>query len=500
MAFNPAAFVTPYTAVGASSKGAGAAFANVMQNARQQDISKGYLGLQTRQQDFNEKKYANEEIDAAHKALLGAIAGGDPDAVEAAANNMRAVGSRYGLTIDEIRSDRAQANVAGAAPEAGKALAEVERDEEPAPPPDTAQKDTTAEQEAFFGAKAKGGSQRIKPPAAAVPTIDADEEASNARINAALAADQPSPFTGMRPPGGTLPRAASVAEPAGASEAPLRGYTIRGPDGKPIYSVSPKDVVTGQRERVSAIFDGIRSQLGDQTDAAGLNEAERIAHGLVGVLTPQQAALKGLEHFEQSQLNRNKLEVVEQNRRPRWGGGGMGSMSGLMGKNEDRAESTDKYGDNIEQALQHRGIPASEQALSQAEGALLSGDPALQKDALKIILKARSGLTVSESERRSYSMVDGALPAISNAIAQWTGEPLDEKTIQSYLAIVRNMHVANENTAKGIIAYEQRKYEAQNRRKVPDAVLKERSRSLDPNAAPGAPEGTPPKKSAKKLY
>ncbi len=129
MAINPMAFVTPYTAVGTSRIGAGQGFANVINNARNTKVQEGYLANTQRRQSVDEQRYNNQEVDKAHQSLLSAIASGDQDAVEAAANNLRAVGSRYGVTIDEVRSDRAQANIAGQTGKANKALSAAEAPE-----------------------------------------------------------------------------------------------------------------------------------------------------------------------------------------------------------------------------------------------------------------------------------------------------------------------------------------------------------------------------------
>lgn len=500
--FNPMSFVTPYTAVGSGHRGGGASFANSINQAKQQKVSEGYLANTQHQTEQNDKRFGQKEVDQARERLDSSLLSGNQDAVELAANNLRAVASRYGFSLSETRSD-AQLK-SGVSTAVGKQEAEVGTEANP------------FDVDAYDAAQAKAK----EPTNGSSDKVNAE---ADARIDAELAKEQPNPFTGgvpggslpaasgktaaasvspVRTPGGSLP-AASAAEPPGASEAPLRGYTLLGADGKPLYSVAPKDIEGRQRQRVGDVFEGLASKTQDANELQWLSQAKAEAEKLVGVMPLDEAVKTGLAHYVGQMNGRDKLAMVEANHK-RFGGGG--GTPGLIGKNDDRAESTDKYGDNIEMALQHRGIPASEQALSQAEGALLSGDPALQKDALKIILKARSGLTVSEAERRSYSMVDGALPALSNAISQWTGEPLDEQTVRSYLSIVQNMRRANEKTQRDIIDYERRKYEAQNRRKVADPVLKERSESLDPSRpSPSVgenierPKAGIPKKSVKDL-
>lgn len=547
--FNPMQFVTPYTAIGQGHIGAGAAMANAASQMRQNKVSEGYLANTQHQTAESDKRYGQHEFDQARAQLDAAMESGNSDAAEAALNNLRIVGQRYGISVTETRSDAQLTS--GVKTDVG--------DQEAAPPGESAAEATAPEaepdysrsaQEQFFRNKVKAQRGARQPAAMSPPTGSAgarlaaqQDMRSNDNIDRALATGGELPsldetvqrigqrrgFTdpegraatfdandadvaaqvqreksnpgfydtveasrlrrastgqqlapAMRPPGGVLPRPASAAEPAGTSEAPLRGYTINGPDGKPLYSVAPKDVAMRQRQRVSDVFGSLSDKTTDPEEQALIAQGQAAAEKLVGVVPIDKAVAEGLQLYTQAMQRRNALAIVDANHKPRFGGSGM--PSGLMGKNDDKAESIDKYGDNIEMALQHRGIPAAEESLAQAEGALMSGDPALQKDALKIILKARSGLTVSEAERRSYSMVDGALPAIGNAIAQWTGEPLSPQTVQSYLAIVRNMRQANATVSRQIVAYEQHKYEAQNRRKVNEKTLRERSQALDPNA------------------
>lgn len=595
--FNPMSFVTPYTAVGTSRSGAGQSFANSINQGKAQKVSEGYLANAQRQQQQSEQRYGQKEMDSARERLDGALMSGNQDAVELAANNLRAIAGRYGFSLAETRSDAQlksgvstavgkqeadpsaftglkpgeQADLSqddfenqliagsGRGPsryeEDGKTTAEFKgmlpqsADDEPVDmgdvdspefkaaaaaevprtpggslpqsvPPETTQL-SPAQEKAFRAWTRQNGISDVDDPRAkydyrgfwletkGAPHRRGDHFPDTYKQHGHETFSEESRYsTGrgdggtwrgdtfvppIRTPGGSLP-ASPVAEPPGTSEAPLRGYTINGPDGKPIYSVAPKDILGRQQQRVGDVFSALASKTQDAQELQWLDQAKAETEKLVGIMPLDEAVKTGLAHYIGQMNSRDKLAMVEANHKPRGGGGGGG---GLMGRNDDRAESTDKYGDNIEGALQHRGIPAAEQALSQAEGALLSGDPALQKDALKIILKARSGLTVSEAERRSYSMVDGALPALSNAISQWTGEPLDEQTVQSYLAIIRNMRRANEQTTQSIVNYERHKYEAQNRNKVREPVLRERSRSLDPNAVPAAPE--PGKKSVKDL-
>lgn len=445
--FNPMSFVTPYTAVGTGHRGGGEGFANSMNQARQQKVSEGYLQNAQRQTDFSQKKYGEDEIDKAHQALLGAVASGDQDKIEAAANNMRVVGARYGVTIDEIRSDRAEANVAGQTSTAKKAIAEVGSEENPLDL-DAYERDQAALKDQSRQAKGK-----YKP---------GESEAADSRIDAELQADRKAQaFTGgvrtpggslpaqagltatssemaPRTPGGSLPQPASAAEPAGASEAPLRGYTLRGPDGKTLYQVSPQDVIKGQRERVGGVFDNLPAE---ELDAGAVKEAKSIAMGLVGVLTPQQAVAKGLEHLEKGQQRRGALQAVEANHRPRFGGGGTGpaadwatgKQGAAMNQFSDEMDATSKI---IMDKYKLPALNAADQQVRSAAAGLDHADnPASQKLAIKQIIKSMSGAVVTDTESRYYEQAAGIKASLENILAQWTGDEMSPQ----YVGAVKNV-------------------------------------------------------------
>lgn len=211
--------------------------------------------------------------------------------------------------------------------------------------------------------------------------------------------------------------------------------------------------------------------------AAAAQRAQAIAGKLIQVdgLAPKDAIKMGMDYLQAEATRITNLERTKLGSRPRGVGG---PASGILGPKDDRAESIDKYGDNIESAIQHAGIPASNEKLTAAENALMSDDPALQKDALKLLLQARSGLTVSEGERRSYSGVDGLLPLAQNTLLGWAGKPMTSVTRKSLLNIIRNMRQVNAQTVERITAREKRRYLAQNKDKVAEDRLKERAAAL----------------------
>lgn len=478
--FNPASFVTPYTALSVGN--AGKDFMDARAQAQQSAVAQGYLKNAQRQQQVGEERYGQQELDKARGQLDQAMLSGNSDMADAALNNLKTIASRYGLSIAETRSNAAL---------------------------DTGVSDKLGQQKAVpsYGSGTKEDPYDADSPAfkASAGVIDdgSDENtnaAADERINQALVAERAAPFTGMRMPGGSLPPTAAQGAPAspirtpggslpapetaGVGEAPLRGYTLLGKDGKPMYTVAPRDVEMRQRKRVEDVFSALAEKTQDPQELQWLQQAQAMSGKLVGTMPLDDAVKEGLQMFTGRVQGLQKLAIVAANKK---GVGGPGVPSGLMGKNDDRAESVEKYADDIEGALQHAGIPKADEMLGQAEGALRSGDPALQKDALKLILQARSGLTVTEAERRSYNQVDGAISGIQATLAQWTGSALPEGQVRALMAIVQNMRQANGATKQSLIDHYRKVYEAQNRRKVADEVLRERSQALDPNAAPAGP-------------
>lgn len=476
--------MTPYTALSVGN--AGKDFMDSLAQARASGVSEGYLKNAQRQQAVGEERYGQQELDKARSQLDQAMLSGNSDMADAALNNLKTIASRYGLSIAETRSSAALDT--GVTDKFGQQKAEPSYG--------------SGTKEDPFDADSPG----FKASAGAIDngSDDRTNEEADQRINQALVAERAAPFTGMRPPGGSLPPVAAQGSPApirtpggslpapetaGVGEAPLRGYTLLGKDGKPMYTVAPRDVEMSQRKRVEDVFSALAEKTDDPQEKQWLSQAQAMAGKLVGTMPLDDAVKEGLQMFTGRVQGLQKLAIVQANKK---GLGGPGVPSGLMGKNDDRAESVEKYADDIEGALQHAGIPKAEEMLGQAEGALRSGDPALQKDALKLILQARSGLTVTEAERRSYNQVDGALSGLQATLAQWTGAPLPEGQVRALMAIVQNMRQANGATRQSLIDHYRKVYEAQNRRKVADDVLRERSQALDPNAPPTGPGGKTP--------
>lgn len=254
--------------------------------------------------------------------------------------------------------------------------------------------------------------------------------------------------------------------------------TVISKGGKQLYES------TGPSGRWSPMVAGVfEPYIGHENPqiAAAAKSASQLAQKLIQVddVPPKEAIKIASDQMMKDAGLTTGLERTKLGTRRSFSGSG-GSMAGLLGKNDDRAQPVDTYEDNIRADLIAAGIPKSMENAGIAESALMSGDPALQKDGLKALLLARSGLTVSEGERRSYSGLDGGLSLAKDSLAKWTGQPLSEGTIKALLSVVRNIRQVNQQTAKKISDRAERMYRAQNRDKVAPDRLDERANTLKP--------------------
>ena len=299
---------------------------------------------------------------------------------------------------------------------------------------------------------------------------------------------QRSAFTGnmapsIRPPGGSLP-ASPIAEPPGASEAPLRGYTLNGPDGKPIYSVAPKDVLTNQQKRAMGVFEGLASKTKDPQELQWLDQARAETEKLVGVMPLEEAVKTGLAHYIGQMNSRDKMAMVEANHKRFGGGGGGGAM---LGKGSDAAESVQIYDDNA--THQTEKIQEEDRQYGAIEDAINSGDPSVQRDAINQLLKIRSGSAVTAAEDARISRINGLMPQLSSMFGQWTGGQMSPEMVNTIRQIVTMKRAANSAKIERIYKHQADLYTVQNKRKVKDpTVVEERAKVLEEGGKPiGAP-------------
>lgn len=531
--FNPMSFVTPYTAVGTSRIGSGAAMANAANAARNTKVQEGYLANTQKRTDLEEQHYGEQAMDQARAQLEAALEFGNPDRTEAALNNLRVIAQRYGYPVTEVRGTaqldngvadamsetRAVTGASGSGTEedpfdvdSPEFQAEAEAETKPSGSATYSEEDIANHLRSVGGLKALSTG-----PASADP----NEAGANARIDAQLA---PSPFTGQVPGGSlpspfggniplsalkpvpmpdrpmtadpslpraipmpeafsvdpSLPRAVPmpVIEPGGSGalkkfgiggggsgsrpeaaprvpggslpiappqpstgQPALQGFSILGKDGKPLYTVAPKDIENRQRSRATGVFQGLREKTRDPNEQQWLDEAEAIAGRLVGVVSLDEAVKAGLAHFTNRVNGANKMAVVEANRKPRYGGGGGAPSTGGYATGREgqaqRALTDDAWAavNNTMANFDIKGLNKTDNGLANAQAGLTSSNPASQRGAIRNILKAMSGLTVNAKEEAGYAQLAGLAEQARNMLAQLTGDDMSPE----YIAAVKQM-------------------------------------------------------------
>ncbi len=445
--FNPMSFVTPYTAVGTSRIGAGQGFANVINQARNAKVQEGYLQNTQRRTDIDEQHYGQQEMDKARQQLDAAMLSGNTDMANAALNNLKAIGERYGFTIAETRSDAALDT--GVTDKVGEQKALTPGSAGKLRPDEVGSEEKPLDVDAYDAAQVTDGSS------------DKVNSEADARIDAELA-QEPSPFTGgVRTPGGSLPAQAALVAAvtsaessplrtpggslptpvtAGAREAPLRGYTLIGKDGKPLYTVAPKDVESRQRARVGEVFAGLASKSTDPKEKQWIAEAQAAATNAVGTMPLDEAVQLGLKLFMQRVQGAQSLAITEANHKPRWGGGGGAPAGGYATGKEGQARRamTDDAWTAIQNTMGNfdiKGLNKTDNGLVNAQAGLNSTNPASQRGAIRNILKAMSGLTVNAKEEAGYAQLAGLAEQARNMLAQLTGDEMSPE----YIAAVKQM-------------------------------------------------------------
>jgi len=450
--FNPLSLVTPYTAV--STANPGAAFGNALSQARQSKVSEGYLQNTQHQTAEADKRYGQQEVDKARAQLDAAMELGNSDVVESALNNLRAVGARYGITVNETRSDAKLTSGVKTPLGAQKAA------------PDTSAftglmpgEDADKSQEAFEkglidesestpkptryesgGKTTPEALAAIRPPGGSLPqTVDMGD-VDSPEFRAAAAAESGAPV-----PGGSLPQAKPEAPSDG--ETPLQGYSLNGPDGKPLYSVAPRDVVIRQRQRVTNVFDGLASKTDDPQEKALIAQAQATAERLVGVRPIDDAVKEGLLLYTQGMQRMNVLKGIDLNHKGRalGAGGAPATMtSGVVGGKE--GQLLGQLSDDELQLIQHfkanSRFPAMEEADRGARAALNSlnsANPASQFFAIRQLIQSMSGKTVGAKEEGFYARMSGLADEIANRFNMAAGEEMTPEYRSKVQALLQEM-------------------------------------------------------------
>lgn len=523
MPINPMQFVTQVRPSRApSGLELGKFIADQRSDAARQKTSSGYLALQTRQQDFSEQKYGQAELDKALARLDDARLMGNADEVSAAEDQLRLIAQRNGYGISASVST-------GPATE----RASVSKDELPATPGDAeASKADVLDADSPEFKAAAAAELAGKPPT---------EVESNARINAELSKQKglepdaaafeadliagsgqlperteqggqttdamkmllakqfgqvplPKNLGDFRSPGQPTeslsagPQAGGFTMPGRIPPPrPLSSLTITDAKGRELYRATgdAKSVAERQRLRAQSVFAELSKKAGDDTERQLIAQAGDTASGLIGTMPLEKAVKVGLDMYQDAMQRKNALSVVEANRKPRGGGGGGGG--GLLGKTQDIAESIRVYSQPT--ATRAQKIVNESDQYANMESGLMSGDPALQRNAINELYKIRAGTAVSAAEDARVGGIVSALDKMQNKVRQWTGGPISPEMLNAMLEITRMKQRINRDRVQTMFDQAADEWEAQNEGKIKDPeVFKRRAGTIRKGARSVAAE------------
>jgi hypothetical protein len=210
-------------------------------------------------------------------------------------------------------------------------------------------------------------------------------------------------------------------------------------------------------------------------DAA--KRAQALAGQLVATdgISPKDAIQFAFQRYETEVQGMNNLERTLIGSRPKFGSGVGGGFK-AMGKREDSAESIKTY--ISEGRSQLTKLTDSDRLLAQAEALANSSDPALQRNAIDLLVQSRSGATVAVSERARYDQMDGVLAQAKNYASRWTGGQLDPSYINKIKQVIATQRSINSTTREEIAADLEEAYAAQNEGKVDQPILERRKKAL----------------------
>ncbi len=299
---------------------------------------------------------------------------------------------------------------------------------------------------------------------------------------------------------GQLPKVATAPQAPDAQPPPrLPGQllpTVVSKGGKQLYES------TGPSGRWAPMVSGVFQSFTQHENpemAAAAKRAQSMASSLISVdgIAPKEAIKSGMDYL-QGEANRiSQTERTKIGSRPRLGGGG-GGVPGkfqALGPKEDRAESIKGY------ITESRGavgkLNESDRLLAQAEALANSNDPALQRNAIDVLVQSRSGATVSDRERARYDQLDGVLSQAQNYVARWSGGPLDPQYVNKIKMVIAEQRRINASTREEVAADLEEAYAAQNEGKVDQPILERRRKALgktirrDTSSEGAAPSGDP---------
>lgn len=454
MPINPAQFITPVRQSRATSGlELGQFIAGQRNDAERRKTSAGYLALQTRQQDFSEKKHGQAELDRALAQLDDARLIGNADAVSAAEDNLRLIAQRNGYGISAAEST-------------GPAIeqASVPKDELPATPGDAETGVLDADSPEF---KAAAEAELAGP----------TESESDARIDAELKKDRilggkdPAAFIGSaqpplaqlllakqlgRVPGGpqatstesAAPQAAGFSMPGRgiAPPRPLTSLTITDAKGRELYRATgdAQAVAERQRLRAQSVFSELAKGAGDDVERQLIQQAGDTAAGLIGTMPLEKAVKTGLDLYQDAMRRRNAMAVVEANRKPRFGSGGGGGGKYALGASGKADAALNDDADKVRtmwvNSEGYKKLAEQVSMLDDAEAGLMSPDGVAQNNALATLRRIQSGLTLNASEMRDFEGAAGMLEALKKRYERYVGQgELPEEYKRQVAAVIASM-------------------------------------------------------------
>lgn len=230
---------------------------------------------------------------------------------------------------------------------------------------------------------------------------------------------------------------------------------------------------------VAGVFEPFTSHENPEIGAAA-KRAQAMASKLIEVdgVAPKDAIKLGMDYLNGEASRTIALERTKLGTRPKWGGGGAGTIGKFqaLGPKEDRAESIKLY---ITEARGAVGkLNESDRLLAQAEALASSSDPALQRNAIDVLVQSRSGATVSERERARYDQLDGVIASAKNTVSRWTGGPLDPSYVNKIKMVIAEQRRINAATREEVASDLEEAYAAQNEGKVDAPILQRRKAAL----------------------
>ncbi len=249
----------------------------------------------------------------------------------------------------------------------------------------------------------------------------------------------------------------SVAQPAPGEQAtpqanvrPLATQRLGGDvirkGGKAIYA-SNAEGFGRSSPIVAAAFEPFLKSEDPEVAALAKQSSDYAAKLVQADGVPQAKAIQeGVRFFESRLQDLNQLRRTKIGSRRPIGGGGGGAPAWVPGKSKNL--SPENF---MRMANQRLGaVNKSDQVLSQAEAAINSSNPAVQRDAIRQLVQARSGAAVSDKERANYDALEGQVVRLKEWASRLTGDAVDPDFVRSLHEIIATQRGINERSKRDI--------------------------------------------------